>query len=139
MKPSVHELLKLALGGGYVFHGSPASFEVLEPSRTRRVDADGLTVYDEVSAHATPLLGCALNYVGRARVKGKENRYTNGVSLRSVPVRTIFVLGPKDREDAIGHLFGRGGYLCAFRESQFERAEDVGPCGPRAQGATYKG
>ena len=73
-------------------------------------------MYSAVTAHATPLLACALNYVSR---KSPEAGYVSGVSLRNVPVRHIIVFGPKTRKDAIQRLFGSGGYIYAFRSSAF--------------------
>ena len=117
-------MLGLSVDGGHVFHGSPTLFDVLEPHQTSRGGIGGI-VYNAVSAHATPLLCCALNYLGRSNNK----LYTNGVSLRAVPVRSIYVYGPKNRKDAMDHLFGRGGYLYVFKKNRVyahcERARHV--------------
>ncbi len=121
MRDQVRAFLQLALDGGHVFHGSPVSFDVLEPHQTTRRSGDGKIVYSAVSAHVTPLLCCALNYMGRV-----GETHTCGVDLRSVPVREIYVIGPKTRKDAIDHLFGRGGYLYAFPSSAFHRTKGLG-------------
>jgi hypothetical protein len=122
MRRKVQEFVQLALDGGHVFHGSPESFSALEPHQTRR-GSKGTVVYDAISAHATPILCCALNYIGRS---GDNNTYVNGVSLRDVPVREILVVGPKTLKDAMNYLFGRGGFLYAFDSSDFEHVEGLG-------------
>ena len=127
MRKPIHEFIKLALDGGYVFHGSPTSFDVLEPYQTQR-RTNGVVVYDAVSAHATPLLCCALNYLAAPfdYNNGYENGYNNGVSLKEVPVREIEVFGPKTRKDAMNHLFGRGGYMYAFKSNDFRHVRGLG-------------
>ena len=58
MRPAVQDLVRLALDGAYVFHGSPTSFDELRPSHTTRSYRDKRTGeirvrYDGVSAHAS--------------------------------------------------------------------------------------
>lgn len=113
MRPAVLDLVRLALDGAYVFHGSPTSFDELRPSHTIRSCRDKV-MYDGVSAHASHVLGVAISYIARA-----PTGYSTGVSLHTRPFdRHIYVGGPKGIEDAVKRLFGSGGYLYAFDTSR---------------------
>ena len=122
MRKHLLEFVRLALDGGHVFHGSPLEFDTLNPSETSRMNEKGKIVYDGVSAHATPLLACALNYVGQIQSQG----YNHGVSLIKVPVRDIVLFGPKTKNDALRHIFAKGGYLYAFLASSFHWKRGLG-------------
>ena len=126
MRPRIKNLVRLALDGDFVFHGSPDSFDALKPSRTERWSAGRLD-YEGVSAHASRALGVAISYMASKRFHA--DGYKTGVNLKSTHFdRRIAIIGPteSDLESSMKKLYGRGGYIYAFDATDFEFRKGLG-------------
>ena len=119
MKPSTLQLIKAALSGQYVFHGSPVKFSVVKASETTRRGKHGIK-YQGTSVHATPWLYAALSYLAR-----RQPGYMSGVSLYEHD-NEIMVGGPATKQDAVNALFGAGGYVYVLPRDSFAWFEGLG-------------
>jgi hypothetical protein len=123
MKKSSLEIIKMALSGKYVFHGSPSKFNVVKASENIRRGKNGNEYYIKyrgTSVHATSCLYAALSYLAL-----RKPGYTTSVSLYENE-NAIGVGGPTTKQDAVKELFGAGGYLYVLPRESFVWFEGLG-------------
>lgn len=109
-----------------VFHGSPLhQIEVVVPKQNRRtqmVDEKLVTVFDQLSFHASPFRWIALAYLYR------ENALHHmGVNLYGEKAE-VLITGPNTLEESLAFLYGNGGYLHLFDAKDFWWCEGLGSC-----------
>ncbi len=117
----------------YVYHGSHESFDVAIPKpqirKSKNPNGEGfVTVFEDVSFHATPYKWIALNYICQCQnisYQGKEYWHSTGVSLKSYK-EEIEVYGIESLEKSLEVLFGNGGYLFTFDAKDFAYQEGLG-------------
>ncbi len=119
----------------YVYHGSHELFDLAIPKRQVRKglnpDPNGekyITVFDDISFHATPYKWIALNYICQCQnilYQGKEYWYATGVDLREYK-EEIEIYGVESLEKSLEILFGQGGYLFTFDAKDFIHQEGLG-------------
>lgn len=119
----------------YVFHGSHELFDIAIPRRQVRKgfnpDPNGekyVTVFDDISFHATPYKWIALNYICQCQnviYQGKEYWHNTGVNLKKYE-EVIEVCGVESLEKSLEVLFGQGGYLYTFDAKDFAWQEGLG-------------
>jgi hypothetical protein len=119
----------------YVYHGSHELFDLAIPKRQIRKglnpDLNGekyITVFDDISFHATPYKWIALNYICQCQnviYQGKEYWHATGVDLRKYK-EEIEVFGVESLEKSLEVLFGQGGYLFTFNAEDFIHQEGLG-------------
>lgn len=122
LAPKILTLVRAALSGRYVFHGSPTRIDgELQPSPTSRKN-NGVVVYDAVSLHATPLLYVSLSYLAV-----KTLGYASGGSLHE-PENELSVMGPpaQSKDSIVQRLFGRGGYVYVLPADRFTTFAGLG-------------
>ena len=107
-----------------VFHGSPNHrIKKVLPGRHHRaekVSGEHITIFDQPSFHASPHRWIALAYLYH-EVRG----YSMGVDLYGSEIQ-VTVIGPTDPEDSLQRLYGKGGYLHSFSDSDFWWCEGLG-------------
>jgi hypothetical protein len=103
-----------------VYHGSADLIDAIQPRRNVRMSADGGTIWDRVSFHATPHRWIALAYT-----RAKNVPETTGVDLYELKP-TVDVYGRTTLDAALASLYGRGGYLHEFNAEDFAHEEGLG-------------
>ena len=114
----------------FVFHGSPREFdaETANPRLNQRINAEGETVFNEESFHATPHKWIALAYTYTPKFiegLGEDTFYSMGVNLHS-DEKMVMILGVGSLEESLNQLYGAGGYLYHFDNGDFLYKEGLG-------------
>jgi hypothetical protein len=117
----------------HVYHGSHEKFETVIPKRQIRKgknpDGDGyVTVFDDVSFHATPYKWIAIQYMCRHQnytYQGKDYWIAPAVSLKKYK-EEIEIYGVESLEKSLEILYGQGGYLYTFDTKDFFHQEGLG-------------
>lgn len=115
-----------------VYHGSKEYFDIAIPKRQRRSKFDSdrnlVTIFDEISFHATPHRWIALAYIcdqKRYEIDGKIAHYIMGVDLYEHR-KELEILGFESLEKSLEALFGDGGWLMSFDKNKFCHMEGLG-------------
>ena len=111
-----------------VFHGSPEQFELAHPKQNVRLNRERKVIFDQESFHATLHRWIALAYTYSSKtffLGGKEVYYNMGVSLYHNN-KKVEVLGIDSLEETLKALYGNGGYLLTFDESEFFYTDGLG-------------
>lgn len=114
------ELVRMALTGAYLFHGSPYELDVVRPMETLRKTKRDI-LYRGFSVHATPYLYAACTYCA-----SRVPNYAYGVDLYEYE-NEFTVFGPKSKKDALRTLYGDGGYIYVLDRRGFTSFEGIGP------------
>ena len=111
------ELVRMALSGMYVFHGSPAKFDLVRASPTTRTGSDAhgrrYVKYRGTSVHASAILGVALGYCG---IKDPDHMFGSNLYAWD---NSMTIYGPKDLGDSLRRLYGRRSYVYVLPKQDF--------------------
>lgn len=126
MSKKIMGLIRYAMCGQYVFHGSPTRIDgKLLPNHTQRITGRRV-MYDETSLHATPLLYVSLTYL--ARHPTLNQNCSSSVSL--FKAENTMGISCADRKETLQAtfdiLFSRGGYVYVLPAERFSSRKGLG-------------